>query len=180
MANVRKYSPYTKLVGVDGSRKRVNVVIETPRGCRNKYKFDSGLSLFRLSSVLPAGAVFPFDFGYVPGTTGDDGDPLDVLLLIDEPVFPGCVVPARLIGVIEAEQREHGTTMRNDRLLAVACDSREHHSIRSIKDLDENLVCQIEHFFSSYNAIKGRRFTILGRRGRHAAAKAVRKAMNAH
>ena len=78
----------------DPERKDWNVVIETPKGCRNKYKFDDEAGVFALGGVLPAGAVFPFDFGYIPATRGQDGDPLDVLILMDEPAFVGCVVPA--------------------------------------------------------------------------------------
>ena len=80
----------------------LNVIIETPKGSRNKYNYDEGLRLFKLGGVLPSGAVFPFDFGFVPSTTGGDGDPLDVLVLMDEPAFPGRVVDVRLVGVIEA------------------------------------------------------------------------------
>lgn len=76
--------------------------------------------------MLPAGAVIPFDFGVVPSTLGEDGDPLDILVLMDTPAFPGGVVPLRLIGVIEAEQTEHGRIERNDRLLAVAANSATH------------------------------------------------------
>lgn len=177
MAKPGKRSPYTKLPPLNGTADQVNVVIETPRGCRNKYKFDDELGVFRLSSVLPAGAVFPFDFGYVPGTKADDGDPIDVLLLVDEPVFSGCVVRSRLVGVIEAEQTEKGKTERNDRLLAVACNSHDHDGIQSIKDIDKNLRREIEHFFCSYNAEKGKRFAIRGVRGPRAAVKLVRKAM---
>ena len=97
----------------------LNVVVETPKGCRNKYKYDEGHGLWRLSKVLPLGASFPFDFGFIPSTRGEDGDPLDVLVLLDEPAFPGCVVPARLIGILEAEQTQGGKTIRNDRLVAV-------------------------------------------------------------
>ncbi|HEY1403173.1 MAG TPA: inorganic diphosphatase, partial [Pyrinomonadaceae bacterium] len=82
----------------------LRVVIETPRGSRNKYDYDAELGLFKLGGVLPAGAVFPFDFGFVPRTTGGDGDPLDVLVIMDEAAFAGCLVEARLLGVIEATQ----------------------------------------------------------------------------
>src|SRR5947207_11435270 len=98
----------------------VMVVIETPKGSPNKLAFEPRYGTFMLKGVLPAGAVFPFDFGFVPSTRAEDGDPIDVLVLMDAPVFPGCIVPSRLIGVIEAEQTEDGTTIRNDRLLAVA------------------------------------------------------------
>lgn len=88
---------------IDTENGTLNVVIETPRGHRNKYSFDHELGLFRLGGVLTAGAVFPFDFGFLPGTLAADGDPLDVLVLMDEPAFPGCLIPARLLGAIEAE-----------------------------------------------------------------------------
>lgn len=90
---------------------KIFVVIDTPKGSRNKYKWDEKLGALKLSHVLTAGAVFPFDFGFVPGTCGADGDALDVLVLTDEPLFPGCVAPARLIGSIEAEQTQEGKTL---------------------------------------------------------------------
>ena len=104
----------------------VMVVIETPKGSPNKLAFEPRYGTFVLKGVLPAGAVFPFDFGFVPSTRAEDGDPLDVLVLMDAPVFPGCIVPSRLVGVIEAEQTEDGKTERNDRLLAVAANSAAH------------------------------------------------------
>jgi inorganic pyrophosphatase len=141
----------------------VMVVIETPKGSPNKLAFDRRYGTFVLKGVLPAGAVFPFDFGFVPSTRAEDGDPLDVLVLMDAPVFPGCVVPSRLIGVIEAEQTEDGATERNDRLLAVAANSAAHRSIRKLSDLSQDLLAQIEHFFVSYNEMKGKRFDVKGR-----------------
>ena len=84
--------------GKDG--KILHAIVDTPKGSRNKFKWDGELKLYKLAGVLPAGAVFPFDFGYVPSTAGEDGDALDVLLLMDEPAFVGCLVEARLIGVI--------------------------------------------------------------------------------
>ncbi len=142
----------------------VNAVVDTPKGSRNKYAWDEELGLFMLKGVLAAGHVFPYDFGYIPGTTGGDGDPLDVLIIADEPTFVGCLVEVRLIGIIEAEQTElEGSTERNDRLIAVAAESPTHENIRSINDLDPKLVDNIEHFFVSYNEAKGKTFTPLGR-----------------
>jgi inorganic pyrophosphatase len=144
----------------------VNVVVETPQGSRNKYNYDEELGVFRLGGVLPAGAVFPFDFGFVPSTLGGDGDPLDVLVLMDEPAFPGCLVEARLVGVVEAEQTERdGERTRNDRLVAVAAKARNHKGVRQLGQLSEHLVEEIEHFFVSYNEIKGKTFAPLGRHG---------------
>jgi len=145
------------------------VVIETPKGSPNKLAFEPRYGTFVLKGVLPAGAVFPFDFGFVPSTRAGDGDPLDVLVLMDAPVFPGCVVPSRLIGVIEAEQTEAGKTQRNDRLLAVATNSAAHRSIQQLSDLSPDLVAQVEHFFVSYNEMKGKRFDIKKRSGKRRA-----------
>src|SRR5438105_9094463 len=111
----------------------VNVIIDTPRGSRNKYKFDEKLGLFKLRHVLAAGLAFPFDFGFIPDTKGGDGDALDVIVLNDEALFSGCLVAARLIGIIEAEQTHAGKTSRNDRLIAVATKSR---AFGKITDLD--------------------------------------------
>src|SRR5439155_13760074 len=135
------------------------VVIETPKGCHNKYKFDERRNVFTLKTVLPEGMVFPFDFGFLPATKGEDGDPLDVLLLMDEPAFCGCVVPARLIGVIEARQTEpDGTTQRNDRLVAVPVKARTFSDCKSVKDLNEHRLAEIQEFFVSYNRVRGKRF----------------------
>ena len=167
---------FAELPSFDPDSGTLNAVIETPKGHRNKYKYDEKRGLFLHSGVLPAGAVFPFDFGFVPATEGGDGDPLDVLLLMDEPAFVGCLVPANLIGVIEAEQTEDGKTERNDRLIAVAANSRNHREIRSIDQVNENLMREIEHFFVSYNQVKGKKFEPLGRFGPDRARKTVQEA----
>jgi inorganic pyrophosphatase len=151
----------------------LHVVIETPKGCRNKYGFDFDLQSYRLKGVLPAGAVFPFDFGSIPGTIGDDGDPLDVLLLMDEPVFTGCLVEARVLGVIEADQTEKGKTERNDRLIAVAAHSHTHASLKSLSKLEPKLLDEIEHFFVSYNAARGKKFKPISRKGPRAAKRLI-------
>ena len=137
------------------------VVIETPKGCHNKYAFDQELGVFVLKGVLPEGMIFPYDFGFLPGTVGEDGDPLDVLLLMDEAAFCGCVVPSRLIGVIEADQTEtDGKTERNDRLVAVPVKSHVYSDCANLKDLNENRVNEISEFFVSYNRIHGKKFKV--------------------
>ncbi len=148
------------------SAHRIHVVVETPKGSRNKVAYDPDLQAFRLKGVLPEGHSFPYDFGFVPSTKAADGDPLDMLLLLDAPTFPGCVVEARLIGALELEQHENdGRTVRNDRLLAVAADSHEHKSIHALADLSRDLLHEIEHFFSSYNAAHGGSIRVLRRVG---------------
>jgi inorganic pyrophosphatase len=144
----------------------LHVIIDTPQGSRNKFEYDEELGIFKLGGVLPAGAVFPFDFGFVPSTKGGDGDPLDVLVLLDEAAFVGCLVVVRLVGVVEAEQTEEdGETVRNDRLIAVAEKARNHKDVRSLGQLNEHLLDEIEHFFVSYNEMKGVEFKPLGRFG---------------
>jgi inorganic pyrophosphatase len=151
----------------------LTVIIETPKGSQNKYAYGPRFGTLVLKGVLPAGAVFPFDFGFVPSTLGEDGDPLDILVLMDSSAFAGCLVPCRLVGAIEAEQTEDGKTERNDRLLAVASNSLTHQSIQDISDLSPDLVGQIEHFFVSYNTAKGKTFTPTGRCGRDRAGKLI-------
>lgn len=156
----------------------LNVIIETPKGSRNKFNYDEETGLFKLGGVLPAGASFPFDFGFVPSTLGGDGDPLDVLVLMDEPAFTGCLVRVRLLGAIEAEQTERdGETTRNDRLIGVAAESRLHKGVRTLNALGDALLDEIEHFFVSYNDFKGKRFNPLGRFGPRKAAALVEEGM---
>jgi len=162
---------------VDEESGDLQVIVETPRNSRNKFKFDADTGLFELGSVLPAGAVFPYDFGFVPGTRAEDGDPLDVLLLMDASAFPGCRVKARLIGVIEAEQTEDGKTNRNDRLVAVARDAHDYRDLHSLKDLSSNLLKELEHFFHSYNECRGKTFHLLGHRGPRRAEKVLKQAI---
>ncbi len=153
-------------------RPSLDVVIETPKGSRNKFKFDEKSKRFRLSKVLPEGMMFPYDFGFVPGTRAEDGDPLDVLVLMDEPTFPGCFVECTLVGVIEAEQEEKGSANRNDRLIAVANASQTYAEVRDLADLNPAIVRQIEGFFVNYQTLRNVRYTILDRKGA-AAARAI-------
>lgn len=158
----------------------VNVVVETPKGSRNKYKFDEEIGAFRLDKILPAGASFPFDFGFVPHTRAEDGDPVDVLVVGDEPTFPGCVLTVRLLGVIEAEQTEKGKTFRNDRLVGMAVTRVNRPEARSLGDLPARLLSEIEHFFLSYNRAEKRPFAIVGRAGPKAAAKLIEQGIRAY
>ena len=148
----------TKLKPFDRKSGNVNVVIDTPKGSRNKYAFDFKINAYKLKTVLPHGSIFPFDFGSIPGTVAQDGDPLDVLVLMDEPVFIGCLIETRLLGVIEAEQTEDGKTERNDRLIAVAAESHTNATLKSLRKLDSKLISEIEHFFVSYNDAHGKKF----------------------
>jgi inorganic pyrophosphatase len=155
----------------------VNVVVETPAGSRNKFKFDEKLGLFLLHKILPVGAAFPFDFGFVPGTRAEDGDPLDVMVVGGEPTFTGCLVTVRLLGVIEARQKEKGTTIRNDRLIGTPETAKIRPVGRSLSDLPARLIDQIEHFFVAYNRFEGREFEPLRRRGPKVAEARIEQAL---
>jgi inorganic pyrophosphatase len=147
------------------SAARLSVTIETPKESRNKLKFDPGTRQFKLSKVMPEGMMFPYDFGFVPSTKAEDGDPLDVLVLTDAPLFPGCQVDCRLIGVIKAEQEKEGETTRNDRLIAVAEASLLYSETRSLNDLNATVLKQIKEFFVNYQRVRNIHVTILGHGG---------------
>ncbi len=146
----------------------INVVVETPRGSRNKYKYDEKLGVFRLNRVLGAGMSFPYDFGYVPRTRAGDGDPLDVLLLMDEPAFPGCLVRARAIGLLRATKNGR----ENHRILAVSLDAKTWSYVRDLVDLPRRLLREIEQFFMA-NLDTEARHSLLGFRGAREAERVV-------
>ena len=149
---------------------RYRVVIETPHGGRHKIKYEPAIDALAIDSTLPSGMVFPFDFGFVPGTHAEDGDPLDALVLMDSPGYPGVVVSVRLLGVIEADQTDaDGVTVRNDRLIALADGSITRGDVRGLKDLDPALLDQVIAFFVRYNEAKGRRFRVRAIRGQRRA-----------
>lgn len=161
----------------DSASDLVNVVVETPRGHRSKLEYDETLGAFRLKKLLPLGAAFPYDFGFIPSTRAEDGDPVDVLVLTDEGLFPGVVVGVRLIGVLEAEQEEKGKRSRNDRLLGAIRTPYNDAEVRSIGELHEDRLAEIEHFFVSDNQAEGRRFEILERSGPERALEILRDGM---
>lgn len=157
----------------------LQVVIETPKNSRNKYSFDPEQKIFCLKKVLPAGMAFPYDFGFLPNTKASDGDPVDVLVLMDEPAFPGCLLQARLIGVIEGEQQEDGKLIRNDRLVAVAEANHSYTNIKQLKDLPSQFVKELEGFFVNYNKLQGITYKLLGCKGPAAARTLIDQARRA-
>jgi inorganic pyrophosphatase len=163
MPTKKKKNPSTSPGHSSDQPVRVQVIIETPRGSRNKLKYDPVSRRFKLSKVLAEGMMFPYDFGYVPSTKAEDGDPLDVLVLTDEPLFPGCLVDCILIGVIKAEQEEEGEITRNDRLIAVAEQSLLYAETRTLHNLNPTILKQIEDFFVNYQRARNIRFAVLAR-----------------
>jgi len=141
----------------------VDIIIETPGGSREKYKFDESLRLFRLHKSLPAGLSFPFDFGFIPGTKGEDGDPLDVMVISEFKSFPGCVMDCRMIGCLKAQQVRREKTIRNDRFLAIPEQTIVFENVLSIEDLPPTLLMEIESFLTTYMHLEGKEFMFLGK-----------------
>lgn len=165
---------------LDAKAPQCRAIIETPKGSRNKFDYDPDSNLFMLGGLLPEGMMFPFDFGFIPSTLGQDGDPLDVMVLMDAPAHVGCLIDIRIIGVISAEQTEHGKTKSNDRLLGVAVHSYDHEDLHSIRDVSSTLLDQVEEFFVSYNKQRGKKFKITGTGGPKQAIKFLKAGMRAH
>jgi inorganic pyrophosphatase len=140
----------------------LNIIVETPKNGRLKYKYNEKYGMFELDKTLPYGFSFPFEFGFVPSTVGDDGDPVDALVLTDEATFPGCLVLGQVLGVLEAEQREGKQVNRNDRLVAVPLSVEAHEPLIPTKVLDKALISDIKNFFISYNEVQGKKFKPLG------------------
>lgn len=164
---------------LDKNKRECRAVIETPKGRRNKFDYDPDLEAFTLGGLLPEGMSFPFDFGFVPSTTAEDGDPIDVMVLMDEPAHVGCVLDIRLIGLIQAEQAANGKATENDRLIGVAVHSYSHENVHSIDELNKSLLDQIQQFFISYNKSRGKKFKVTGVHGPTKALKRVQKAIEA-
>lgn len=154
----------------------VTVIIETPKGSRNKYAFDSKERVFELKKVLPAGMAFPYDFGFVPSTRGGDGDPLDVLVLMDEPAFAGCKLMCRVVGVIEGEQGDKRNKERNDRIVAVEDGNHRYAHVKHIDDLGKQFERELEEFFVNYHRLSAKEFRVLGLKGPTAARRCVKRA----
>jgi inorganic pyrophosphatase len=164
---------------LDANKGVCRAIIETPKGFRNKFDYDPETNLFALGGLLPEGMMFPFDFGFIPSTLGDDGDPLDILVLMDAPAHVGCLVDVRIIGIIAAEQTEGGNKESNDRLLGVAVHSYQHEDLKSIDDVSKTLLSQVEEFFVSYNKQRGKKFKITGTDGPKKAIAFLREGIRA-
>jgi inorganic pyrophosphatase len=157
----------------------VQVIIETPKGSRNKYSFDAEQKIFSLKKVLPAGMTFPYDFGFIPSTRAEDGDPTDVLVLMDEPAFPGCLLKCRIIGVIEGQQGKKKSGERNDRIIAIEQDNHSYAHVRHVNDLGKKFVRELEEFFVNYHALGAKKYRILDVKGPNEARRRIQDGINA-
>ena len=136
----------------------VNAVIEIPRGQTNKYEYDKQLHVFRLDRNLYSPVHYPGDYGFIPSTLSDDGDPLDVLVLVDAPSFTGCLMTVRPVGFLEMVDQEQG----DEKVLAVGTNNPIYKDVREYEELYSHLLREIEHFFSIYKELEAKTTHIVG------------------
>lgn len=156
----------SQLAPLDGDKgKTIQVVIETPKGSRNKYALDEKKKAFELRKVLPAGMAFPYDFGFIPSTRAEDGDPVDVLVLMDEPAFAGCVLQCRPVGMIEGQQGKKKDKERNDRIVAIEQLNHSYAHVKHVRDLGKKFIEELEEVFVNYHELTGKKFKIIDVQG---------------
>lgn len=158
--------------------KKINVIIETPKNSSCKFTFEPDTQLYKINKVLPEGLKFPLHFGFIPNTKGEDGDPLDALVLMEGVSYPGSVLECKIVGAIKATQTERDKkSFRNDRIITVAEISQRYAKIRSLNDLDKYLVKEVTNFFISYNEMAGKKFKPLGNADAETTLRLIKKSM---
>jgi len=153
----------------------VHVVVETPRGARAKLKFDPQLKTFVLSKSLLLGLTYPYDWGFVPSTRAEDGDPLDVMVIHDAATTPGLVLKCKVIGVLETLQKEKGEKTRNDRIFAVPAESHRERELDDVNELDSETKEELQKFFIATDELEAKQLSFLGWAGAKKAGKLIKK-----
>jgi inorganic pyrophosphatase len=155
----------------------IEVVIETPKGSAQKYDYDKKTHFFEMKKILPSGMVFPYDFGFIPDTKGEDGDPLDVIVISEFNSFPGVMIKCRIIGGIMAEQTDDKSKkmIRNDRFIGVPKCSNIFEKVKTIDDLPGQIIDDLEEFFVDYNKLEGKKFKAIEKMDPKSAHKLIEK-----
>ena len=169
MPNLIRLPPFSD----DGD---VRVVIETPRGSRAKVRYDPELQIFTLSKSLLVGLTYPHDWGFVPSTKAEDGDPIDIMVIHDAATSPGLVLTCRVIGVLQIEQKSKNNAERNDRLFAVPRRSHSERGLRDVRDLSKPILEELEKFFVATDELEDKELKIIGWKGPKIALKAINDA----
>ncbi len=151
----------------------ITIIVKTPKGSTAKFNYDPVNKWFKLKKLLPMGMVFPFDFGFIPNTKGEDGDPLDVIVISEVNSFTGCVMDCRIIGCITAEQTEEGKIFRNDRFIAIPVASQMFAAIEDLKELPKKVLDDLVTFFITYNDLQDKKFRLLKKLGAIQALKLI-------
>jgi inorganic pyrophosphatase len=158
----------------------VHVVVETPRGSRAKFAYNPKLETFILSKSLLTGLTYPHDWGFVPSTKADDGDPLDIMVIHDAATFPGLVVTCRVIGILQIEQKRKNKSERNDRLFAVPRHSHSERALKDVRDLTKPIQEELEKFFIATDELEDKKLDIIGWKGPKAAVQAIKDAAKSY
>src|SRR6185295_2329633 len=151
----------------------VTAVIEIPAGSRNKYELDKVSGMIRLDRVLYSAGHYPGDYGFIPRPLHEDGDPLDILVHLNEPTFPGCQIDCRPLGVLKMLDRGEP----DDKILAVPCHDPYYHEYFDIADLSQHYLKEVEHFFHIYKDLEGRRVEIIGWHKSEVAARVINESI---
>jgi len=153
----------------------VHVVVETPRGARAKLKFDPKLKTFVLSKSLLLGLTYPYDWGFVPSTRAEDGDPIDVMVIHDAATTSGLVLKCKVIGVLETLQKKNGEKTRNDRIFAVPAQSHRERQLDDVKDLEPETREELQKFFIATHELEAKQLSFLGWAGAKKARHLIKK-----
>jgi inorganic pyrophosphatase len=164
---------YTRLPAGEKAPERVNAVIEIPKDSVNKYEYDKKLRVFKLDRTLFSPVHYPGDYGFIPSTLGQDGDPLDVLVLVEAPSFPGCVMEVRPIGVLQMVDQGK----KDEKILAVAATDPLYKQVNDASQVLPHMLREIEHFFSIYKYLEDKRTEIAGWGNADEATKIIREGM---
>jgi inorganic pyrophosphatase len=168
MTNFEKISTWA-------DRAHIHAVVETPRGSRAKLKFDPKLKAFTLAKPLLVGLTYPYDWGFVPSTKADDGDPLDALIIHDAATYPGLVLTCKPIGVLEIMQSSKRRRERNDRLFLIPAQSDFEAELQDVRSLSKRMTEELQKFFEATDALDDKKLEFLGWRGPAAAIKLIKK-----
>jgi inorganic pyrophosphatase len=152
----------------------LQVIVESPRGSTLKLEFDPKHAVFTISRALPVGVAYPFDWGFIPGTLADDGDPVDALVLHAERTYPGVLLPCRVLGMVALSQVQAGKREANDRVIALPAWSNQVDDLKDTKDLPTQLRQELEQFFVTATFFTGKKIRLEGWRGRRAAERMIR------
>jgi inorganic pyrophosphatase len=150
----------------------VNAVVEIPKGSSNKYEYDEALGVIRLDRVLFSSVYYPTDYGFIPQTRSADGDHLDIMVLISQPTFPGCVLEVAPVGMLDMRD-EAG---RDWKIIGVAVWDTRMASIETIDHVNDHTRREIEHFFETYKDLEGKHVTVTGWLGRGEAHRIISEA----
>jgi inorganic pyrophosphatase len=147
----------------------VRMIVEIPMNSANKYEYDGKLGVFRLDRALYSPMHYPGDYGFIPGTLAEDNDPMDVLVLVQEPSFTGCLIEVRPVGVLNMEDQAEG----DQKILAVPTQNPRYDQIHTVDQIFSHVRREIEHFFEIYKELEGRKTRIAGWGGPMEARKAI-------